>query len=560
MAPTWTPLADGPDIPGDDEALPSPFDELVPHAVARRAAEILKIELAAGTLAPGLPATILERPDGGKMFGVLVARASDGSLGFLRAFSGTIDGRFDFAGWAPPVFDRQERERVESPGERVVSVLADRAREFAASEDLAAARRTAEALAQRQRGERDELRARHAAARAERRRRRAELRLRADSGPALHDLDQQSRGDKAERRVLEERHARERETVLPRLRRLERRLSAHERLCAMVSRRLMRGIHDTYVLRSARGGTKRLRELWAPEEPPGGAGDCAAPKLLACAIAGGYRPLAIAEFWWGAPPAAGGRVPGAYYPACRDKCGPLLPFLLEGLDVAPPRRFAPAPSATLELPVLYEDSRLVVVDKPVGLLSVPARDPRCGDSVLARLRERYGEVHVVHRLDLDTSGVVVFARDAAAHATLQRQFLRRAVDKRYVAILDGAVREAEPDSFGTIELAIRVDPTDRPRQVHDPWHGRRAVTDWRVLAVTTAGAGNVQTRVALAPRTGRTHQLRVHCAHPLGLGCAIAGDRLYGREGERLMLHAERLTLTHPESGESVAFSSPAPF
>ncbi len=559
MPASWTPLPDDSGVPEPDAAFPSPFDELAPAPVARRAAEILQAELRSGAFAPALVSDELDRPGSGKMFGVLVARAPDGGLGFLRAFSGTIAGRFDVPGFVPPLFDREARARVEVPGERVVTKLAERARAFASSADVAAARGDAIALARRHSRERDDLRERH---RENRERRRVARKAMAGSDPAGagRELDQQSRGDKAERRALDARHAEEREVVQSRLRRVERRLAAHARLCGMVSRRLMREIHDTYLVGNARGERRGLRELWSPDEPPGGAGDCAAPKLLAYAFANGFRPVALAEFWWGAAPAAGGRVSGAFYPACRDKCGPLLPFLLDGLDVAAPRRFSPPSSDAFELPVVHEDAAMLVVDKPAGLLSVPARDPRCRDSALARLLERYGEVHVVHRLDLDTSGLLVFARDAATQVALQRQFLRRTVEKRYVAILEGTPRDAEPDACGTIELAIRVDPNDRPRQVHDPVHGRAAVTDWRILGVATAPRGSFRARVALSPRTGRTHQLRVHCAHPLGLDCPIVGDRLYGRGGDRLHLHAERLAFLHPNTGEAVTFVSPVPF
>jgi len=297
--------------------------------------------------------------------------------------------------------------------------------------------------------------------------------------------------------------------------------------------------------------------LYAPSEPPGGAGDCAAPKLLAYAYAHGLRPLALAEFWWGAPPPGGGRVSGAFYPACRDKCGPLLPFMLEGLDVAAPRRFEVGRSEGLELRVVFEDEWIVVVEKPCGLLSVPPRGSGSGDCVLARLRARYGAgTLLVHRLDLDTSGLLVAARDAGTHAALQRQFLRRTVEKRYAAIVEGEVA----GEGGLIDLPMRVDANDRPRQIHDPVHGRHAVTGWKVLGRCDASAGRARTRVAFFPRTGRTHQIRVHASHRLGLGTPIVGDRLYGHEGVRLLLHAEALAFTHPATGRRASFESPAPF
>jgi tRNA pseudouridine32 synthase/23S rRNA pseudouridine746 synthase len=208
--------------------------------------------------------------------------------------------------------------------------------------------------------------------------------------------------------------------------------------------------------------------------------------------------------------------------------------------------------------VVYEDTWVVVVDKPCGLLSVPGRSGLLGDAVSTRVRRRdpgaTGPL-VVHRLDLDTSGLLLVARDPDTHAALQRQFARREIEKRYIAWLDGTVLA----DAGAVDLALRVDLDDRPRQIHDPVHGKAATTTWRVLA----RAGD-RTRVALVPHTGRTHQLRVHAAHPLGIGAPIAGDRLYGRasvpDGTRLALHAEAITFTHPRVGGRVTVERPAPF
>jgi tRNA pseudouridine32 synthase/23S rRNA pseudouridine746 synthase len=310
-------------------------------------------------------------------------------------------------------------------------------------------------------------------------------------------------------------------------------------------------IHDSYVIPSARGERRPLRALFAPGEPPSGAGDCAGPRLLAHAYRLGATPLALAEFWWGAPPATGGRRAGQFYPSCRGKCGPLLAFMLDGLACAAAPVFGAAAIPADEPRVVYEDPWLVVVDKPCGLLSVPGRDDRLQDSVVTRLRARWPAATAVHRLDLDASGLLVAARDPVTHAALQRAFARREVDKRYVAWLDGLVA----GDRGTVALALRVDLDDRPRQIVDPEHGKPAITDWQV--VECAGA---RTRVHLVPRTGRSHQLRVHAAHPLGLGAPIVGDRLYGRAAERLALHAEALEFVHPHTGQRLRLERPAPF
>ncbi|NVJ24615.1 RluA family pseudouridine synthase [Myxococcus sp. AM011] len=550
--------------PEEGGSFPSPFDELEPSTLARQAAEVLQAELRSGHLAPDVPTSLLENPEGGKMFGVLVVRLPDGRIGFLRAFSGMLAGRWDVEGFVPPLFDREARAHLEPTGEVTVKALLARYEALSTAPEFLELRTAQAAQSARHTAELSALRERHEAKRKQRHARRDELTRNqpAHSGEgvsteqraALHALDQESRGDKAERRRLEATHAEERQRIEPKLARLERRLRAVERLRHMVSRALMRRIHDTYAITSAIGERRLLRTLYERGQPPSGAADCAAPKLLAYAYAHGLRPLALAEFWWGSAPPAGGRVSGAYYAACRDKCGPLLPFMLEGLQVAPPRIFSPPPSAPGALTVLFEDPWLVVINKPHGLLSVPGREESLTDSVLTRLKARHPQATgplLVHRLDLDTSGLLVAALDSRTHASLQSQFVHREVRKRYVAWVDGHVREDQ----GRIDFPMRVDLNDRPRQIHDPVHGKSAVTEWRVLERREG-----RTRVAFFPLTGRTHQLRVHASHPLGLGAPIVGDRLYGRDGERLMLHAESLTFQHPRTGESITFDCPAPF
>ncbi|SEM24513.1 tRNA pseudouridine32 synthase / 23S rRNA pseudouridine746 synthase [Stigmatella aurantiaca] len=561
VRPWVTPLEPPPSPEELPPAFPSPFDARGPHALAERAARVLQAELRTGTVAPGVPTALLEAPEGGKMFGVLAVQTPEGRIGFLRAFSGMLAGRWEHEGFVPPLFDRQAREALEPAGEATVKALHSRAEALRTAPERAQLQAAQEARQHRHARERAELKARHEARRHQRHARRQALTAASalseeERRQALHALDQESRGDKAERRKQEAAQEQEQRTEAPALARLERRLGALERLRRIVCRALMKRIHGTYALRNARGTHRPLRDVFAPGEPPSGAADCAAPKLLAFAFAQGLRPLALAEFWWGAPPATGGRVSGAFYGACREKCGPLLPFLLEGLTVSAPRAFSPpvAPGPAGELAIVFEDAWLVVLDKPWGLLSVPGKGEALRDSVLTRLRARYPHAAgplLVHRLDLDTSGLLVAALDSRTHAALQRQFLHREVDKRYVAWLDGPVRGQE----GTIALPLRVDLHDRPRQIHDPVHGKPALTHWRVLERRGA-----RTRVALTPHTGRTHQLRVHAAHPLGLGAPIVGDRLYGREEVRLLLHAEALAFRHPATGQRVSFERPAPF
>ncbi|WP_233605006.1 RluA family pseudouridine synthase [Corallococcus sp. AB030] len=548
------PLAD--ELPG---AFPSPFDAVGPHALARRAAESLQATLREGFIAPGITSAVLQGPDGGKMFGVLVVRQPDGTLGVLRAFSAMLAGRWDVPGFVPPVFDREARARVEPVADATVKSLLTRAETWRTSEELRRVREEDDARQTREATEREAMRLRHDTHRRQRHERRAAIvamsaLTETERAQALHTLDQESRGDKAEKRRWDAAQEEARRQLAPARAKAERRVRALDRLRRIVSRGFMKQFHDTYAITNARGETRPLRSLYGGAEPPSGAGDCAGAKLLAYAFAHGLQPVALAEFWWGTPPASGGRIQGAFYPACRDKCGPLLPFMLEGLEVSAPRVFVPPPAPTPDLSIVFEDAWLVVIDKPCGLLSVPGRDASLLDSVLTRLRARYPDATgplLAHRLDLDTSGLLVAALDSRTHASLQRQFLHRDVAKRYVALIDGPVHGGS----GTITLPLRVDLDDRPRQIVDPIHGKPAVTDWEVLHRAVS-----HTRVAFHPRTGRTHQLRVHAAHPQGLGAPIMGDPLYGHAGLRLHLHAETLSFVHPATGQRVSFTRAAPF
>jgi tRNA pseudouridine32 synthase/23S rRNA pseudouridine746 synthase len=368
-------------------------------------------------------------------------------------------------------------------------------------------------------------------------------------GP-ISELDQLSRADAAEKRRMRARHAAEREPLARAVAAIDARRRALQDERAAKSRRYLHALFDTYEIANARGERAGLRALFAPDEPPGGSGDCAAPKLLGHAYREGLRPLALAEFWWGAPPATGGRHHGMFYPACRGKCGPVLAHMLEGLDAEPAPVFASRVDADAPR-VAFEDAWLAIVEKPAGLLAVPGRGEALRDSVQTRLAARHGEAFVVHRLDLDVSGLMIVAKDRATYVALQRLFAERAIAKRYVAWVDGVVAGEQ----GSVDLPLRVDLDDRPRQIVDPVHGRPALTEWRVVERSSD-----LTKVELIPHTGRAHQLRVHAAHPLGIGAAIVGDALYGREAARLHLHGAHVAFVHPHTKERVEVNWLPPF
>lgn len=538
--------------------LTSPFDHRGPHPLARRAAEVLQDQLRSGHIGAAIDLGELDQPGRGKMFGVLVVAAPDGRIGWLRGFSGMLGGRWLVPGFVPPVFDLAAREAFWPAGEAELDAFQERHRALTDGPDATALRARLAELEQRQQTLLAELRARHAANRAERHREReriaAELLSEETRRARLHALAQASRADTVERRRLEAAFRQEREPVLAQLRALEVERVELERARTIRSNELLEKLWDGYQIPNALGERRSLRALFAPEAPPGGAGDCAAPKLLARAYQLGLKPLALAEFWWGAPPLTGGRHQGVFYPACRRKCGGVLPYMLQGLEVEEAPLLGAGEIDPAEPRTVFEDEWLVVVNKPHGLLSVPGRHDLLRDSVLVRLRARCPDAPqllVVHRLDLDTSGLLVAAKDAETHAALQKQFARREVEKRYVAWLEGSV---ERDG-GEIILPLRVDLDDRPRQIVDPVHGKPAHTEWRVIE-----RSHGRTRVLLFPRTGRTHQLRVHASHPQGIGVPIVGDRLYGREDVRLMLHAEALAFVHPRTGRKLELVQPAPF
>ena len=327
------------------------------------------------------------------------------------------------------------------------------------------------------------------------------------------------------------------------------------------SQQLQLWLFDQYRFLNARGERRRLVDVWQDYHcserirrkyplPPGGTGDCCAPKLLQYAYQEGLKPLCMAEFWWGPSPKTEVRQHGQFYPACRGKCKPVLTWMLQGLSVEPnPEEIASPPQ--LDITVVYEDDTLIVVNKPSGLLSVPGRIGSY--SVAAILSQRYPGTLLAHRLDMGTSGLMVAAKTRDAYRQLQQQFSDHTIRKTYVAQLDTSHPSplAPRPMKGTISLPLLCDPINRPRQVVDYERGKTAITDYEII-----GNG----RVRLYPHTGRTHQLRMHCAHPDGLGCPIRGDELYGRPADRLYLHAERLELTHPVTGERMTFEQPADF
>ena len=434
----------------------------------------------------------------GKMFGVLIVeQGKESALSYIAAYSGLLAGRNDWPFFVPPVFDAQQPDGHFKQTERLISSINAQLSQLSSSSE-ASSTCSSEVLA----------------------------------------LKQQRK---------------------------------------QMSEELQLWLFSQYRMLNALGETKDLVEIWRDYHrqpkiqqrfplPPGGSGDCCAPKLLQYAYQHGLTPVAIAEFWYGASPKGEIRHHGQFYPACRGKCLPILTHMLKGLDVDE----TPSPSVQNlkdQLEVLYADETILVVNKPSGLLSVPGRIE--APSVETILSEKYGRVFMPHRLDMDTSGLMVVARNEDAYKHLQQQFYSRIVSKKYIALLDVAERQKNGKTIlqagdkGTISLPLRPDPLDRPRQVVDSLHGKQAVTDFEVLSVQKSavenGCESAAVLVSLIPHTGRTHQLRVHCAHPDGLSCPIVGDPLYGKKAQRLCLHAAELSFHHPSKGEQMHFTAPRP-
>ena len=325
-----------------------------------------------------------------------------------------------------------------------------------------------------------------------------------------------------------------------------------------LSQELMKQLHALYQLTNFRGETRPLTEVFTGGIPTG-AGDCCAPKLLNYAAKNGLRPVGLSEFYWGKENRSGTRHHKQFYPACVEKCQPILGFLLCGLSIEGNKgNQVSTPSFTSfpSVKIIYDDSDLVVINKPSGLLSVPGKGEENQDCVTARIKQLYPNCiaqPAVHRLDMDTSGLMVLALTADTQRELSRRFHDRETGKRYIALLDGELKDDE----GTIELPFRLDVDNRPFQIYDPINGKVGITHWKKLSVE-----NGKTRVEFFPITGRTHQLRVHSASEHGLGLPILGDRLYGSGTApgQLKLHASYLSFTHPSLGKKLEFRSAPDF
>lgn len=492
--------------------------------------------------------------DAGKMFGVLVVKTPDGTVGYLAAFSGILAGSNRHPFFVPPVYDllqpqgffKIEEEHISNINRRLKEIETDAAY-LQEQQELSAWQAEVHQALQAAKEEMKRAKARRDA-----KRKQGGLTVQEEA-----DLIKESQHQKAEYKRMEQSYRQHLAAIEQPLTQKKSAITLLKQERRQRSAALQQQLFRQFVMLNARGESRDLCAIFADTAqriPPAGAGECAAPKLLQQAYLHGWHPIAMAEFWWGTSPKAEIRHHGYYYPACKGKCLPILSYMLQGLQVEPnPMETTARQAARQQLEILYEDNWIAVVNKPAGMLSAPGKSD--ASSVYSFMRERYPEADgplIVHRLDMATSGLLLIAKTKSVHQALQKMFESRQIEKRYIALLHGQIAALQ----GTIDLPLCPNHNDSPRQMVSREFGKPAVTRYEVLGTTAEG----YTRVALYPLTGRTHQLRMHAAHPEGLHCPIVGDELYGKKNSRLYLHAESLTFVHPVSGQRIEIEKAADF
>src|SRR5690606_9014865 len=493
----------------------------------------------------------------GKMFGVLVVENIYGEMGYLCAYSGKLANSNHVSFFVPPVFDMLTSDGFFIREELILNEI--NAQIVAIEEET-----TYKNLLKQWQdiSEEKEIRIR------DKKQQNKELKnkrkqLREEQKNLLDekeyqlfeaDLITQSLRDKHELNSLIAEYSQKLNFLKQQIEKFELQIRELKEKRKVKSNILQKRLFQSYSFLNAKGETKNLLDIFESHlylQPPAGAGECCAPKLLQFAYLHQLKPLAIAEFWWGSSPKSEIKQHKNIYPACWGKCQPILQHMLEGIEVKE-NPFLQNPAEGKEIEIIYDDTYLVVVNKPAEFLSVPGIHVH--DSVYERIRWRYPNATgplIVHRLDMSTSGLMVLAKSKEIHKHLQHQFIKHLVTKRYVALLEGEVKDLQ----GTICLPLRVNLDDRPKQVVCYQYGKEAITRYEVIEKTTQ-----YTRVNFYPITGRTHQLRMHAAHHLGLNAPIKGDDLYGKISDRLYLHAEELNFIHPITKEKLTFVAKAPF
>ena len=520
-----------------------------PNEISLLAAESVKNDLRKGLVKHSFDAL-------GKMFGVLVVEGLKGEIGFLRAYSGKLDKNTSPEGYVPPVFDVHHKAGFFKAKEKDIDALTKEITVLESSSKFLSLRDAVQEKQKHVQSTLSDKKQELAEGKEGRKKQRALKKHLLSTEEYLAfslSLNEQSKRQhlvyKKEKQLLEK----ELHSLVLEFEKEAEIINNKKKERAARSANLQKQIFESYSFFNAYKEEKNLIDIFektAFKLPPSGAGECCAPRLLQCAYAHDLRPLCFTEFWWGASPDSEIRVHNKHYPACRGKCGPILSHMLEGVlvDVDPLSVF----NEINGLNVLYNDDAIIAVEKPADLLSVPGKE--INYSLASLIKKGFPEIEgpgLVHRLDYETSGVVLVAKSLAIYTALQKQFTSRSIEKKYVALLEAPPLVVK----GKIELPLRVDLYNRPRQMVCFEHGKTAITEYRQINKTKKGV-----RVEFYPLTGRTHQLRVHAAHKSGLNSPIIGDSLYGSSADRLFLHAEEIKFKHPVTGKSMTLSSPAPF
>ena len=514
-----------------------------------------------------------EEIDKGKMFGVLIvenAQPASGApeIGYLAAYSGQIGGRSDWDDFVPAVFDYLQPDGYFKTHEAEISGINQSIRKLEANTHMKEAKGLILQLQEERKHTIAAYQEKIKKAKAKRDARREAGSLNPEEEA---EMVKESQFMKAELRRLKKSLS-EKTSLETEYEAYQADILSLKQLRKTLSDALQQWLFSQFRMQNHEGESKDLLEIFRdaalrdyPQAtiatsriaalkmvPPAGSGECCEPKLLQYAYSLGYKPLQMAMFWWGESPKEEIRHHLHFYPACNGKCKPILQWML------PASTFEPAAvdlSLYNKVETLYEDREIAVIHKPEGLLSVPGKDAT-QPSVHALMRSKYPEATgplIVHRLDMSTSGVMMIAKTEFAYHRLQKAFLNHQIQKKYVAIISGKVIPEK----GIISLPLMPDYLDRPRQIVDHEQGKEAITEYEVLEPVD----DSHLRIALYPKTGRTHQLRVHCAHQEGLNAPILGDPLYGNEkAARLHLHAEEITFEHPLTGKKMTITRKADF
>jgi tRNA pseudouridine32 synthase/23S rRNA pseudouridine746 synthase len=489
----------------------------------------------------------------GKMFGVMLIKTLDGTVGYLVAFSGKLAEQNFIDGFVPPIFDTLNPSGFYKIGEEKLNKINAKIEVLETSKEYLEAKNLVSELSLKSAEEFRAFKANLKDLKRSRNEKRVQARLTLSKDELEvfeKALDKESISLHYQLKHLKSKWKERIAEAQEQLQTIVKRINFLKTKRKELSATLQRQLHQSYSFLNANGQRKDLLDIFETQ-PPAAAGECAAPKLIQFAYEHNLKPLALAEFWWGAAPKSQVRKHKQFYPACRSKCEPILGHMMLGLDVEK-NPISQHNSKKVKLDIIYEDNFLLVVNKPAEVLSVPGKTIQ--ESVLTSLKAYLPEVKgpiLVHRLDMSTSGLLIAAKNEKTHKNLQKQFMNRTVHKRYVALLDGEI----PLNEGLIDLPLRVDLDNRPTQLVCYDYGKQAQTKYEVV-----GIENGKTRIHFYPLTGRTHQLRVHAAHNLGLNTPILGDDLYGVKGERLHLHAEKISFEHPVKKKKVTFKVPSPF